>query len=340
MSENEKLIGPKRVGEITRSEFRQLMERNKINLQKTNTQVAKILAEVRSEGDRALVRLERKFDGANLSTKGLRVSSNEMQNANRAVSRDVKNEIRRVTARIVKVHNQQLPREGMLLDADGVRVREIHRALPSVGIYIPGGTAAYPSTALMLSAPARVAGVERIVACSPPSSDGTVNPLVLVALDIVGVNEIYKVGGAQAIAAMAYGTRTIPSVGKIIGPGNIYVTTAKWMVSDEVGIDFPAGPSEVLVIADDSAKPSLIAADLISQAEHDPYSVAVLISLSEKLAVSVKQAVNDAIQNVARQNVIRASFKRHGALLVSESRDAAVEFANQFAAEHVELVVN
>ncbi|MFQ5763137.1 MAG: histidinol dehydrogenase [Candidatus Bathyarchaeia archaeon] len=333
------MIGPKRIREITKSELGRLMNRNKADLVEAKRFSAKILAQVRSQGDRALLHLERRFGGVSFSIKDLTVGLDEIQNAHRAVSSDIKDEIKKVANRIEKVHHQQLPRDEILLEAEGIQVKEIYRPLPSVGIYIPGGTAAYPSTVLMLCSPARIAGVEKIVVCTPPTRDGTVNPLVLVALDIMGVKEVYKLGGAQAIAAMAYGTRTVPSVSKIAGPGNRYVTAAKWLVSEEVGIDFPAGPSEVLIIADDSANPKLIAADLISQAEHDSYSVAVLVALSENLAVNVRKALDGMIQNVERQNVVRASLRRYGALLVSENPEDAVRFADQFASEHMELVV-
>ena len=227
------------------------------------------------------------------------------------------------------VHERQLPRRRLLAGWRGRKILQIFVPVDSVGLYIPGGRAAYPSTALMLAVPAKVAGVKRVVACTPPGRDGEVNRVVLAALRLAGVKEIFRVGGVQAIAAMAYGTESIPKVSKIVGPGNIYVTAAKMAVYGEVGVEFPAGPTELLVFADGKAEARLVAADLLSQAEHDPQAVCILLTTSRRLAEEVSEILRKA------EGKVQEALNRWGAILLVENLREAAEFINAFAPEHL-----
>ena len=222
---------------------------------------------------------------------------------------------------------------------DGVTVQNVLRAIESVGCYVPGGQAAYPSTLVMAAVPARAAGVPRIVVCSPPNAEGRVNPLILAAADICGVNEVYKVGGAQAIAALAYGTETIKPVKKIVGPGSKYVTIAKILVSKDVTIDMPAGPSEVLVLADKTANPKFIALDMISQVEHGGDSVAGLITTSKKLAEEVQTFLSNTAIGLDRREIVEKALEQYGFIIICSNMAEAIDLANAFAPEHVELMM-
>jgi histidinol dehydrogenase len=218
---------------------------------------------------------------------------------------------------------------------DGVMAGQIIRPLDIVGCYIPGGRAVYPSTILMTVIPAKIAGVSRIICCTPPQPDGSVSDVVLAAARVAGATEIYKVGGAQAVAAMAYGTKTIPKVDKIVGPGNIFVTAAKKLVYGDVDIDFPAGPSEVLIIADETGDPEYIAIDMIAQAEHDPNAACVLVTTSETLALKVDKIVNEQSVQMKRNEIITESLEKYGLILVAPSIDEAIKFSNKYAPEHL-----
>jgi histidinol dehydrogenase len=240
--------------------------------------------------------------------------------------------------KVSNFQNQLLTQTDIKTANDGISVQTVLRPIESVGCYVPGGQAAYPSTLIMTAVPAKVAGVPRIVACSPSDAKGKVNPLVLVTADICGVDEVYRVGGAQAIAALAYGTRTIAPVRKIVGPGSKYVTAAKVLVSNDVAIDMPAGPSEVLVLADESADPRFIAYDMISQAEHGGDSVAGLITTSEKVAKDVQANITKIAASAERGEKISESLGKYGFIIVCSSIDEAVALTNQFAAEHLEVL--
>ena len=233
---------------------------------------------------------------------------------------------------------QQLTQTEVKTSADGISVQTVLRPIESVGCYVPGGQASYPSTLIMTAVPAKIAGVPRIVVCSPSDKKGKVNPLVLVAADICGVNEVYKVGGPQAIAALAYGTRSIKPVRKIVGPGSKYVTAAKVLVSTDVAIDMPAGPSEVLVLADDSADARLIAYDMVSQAEHGGDSVAGLITTSERVAQKVQENLTTVAASAQRSEKIAESLSKYGFIIVCNNMEVAVNLANQFAPEHLEVM--
>lgn len=298
--------------------------------------VKAIIADVIKNGDSALKLFSEKFDRVVLTD--FKVSESEFDEAERAVSEDYKEILRRSAQNIATFHRAQL-RKGFEIESDGCVVGQKVTPLEKAGIYVPGGTAAYPSTVLMNAIPAKIAGVKRIVMVTPPLKDGRVKPEVLVAARIAGVDEIYKIGGAQAIAALAYGTESIPKVDKITGPGNIYVATAKKLVYGVCGIDMIAGPSEILVIADDGANAEHVAADLLSQAEHDKLATAVLITDSEMLASDVSEALERRVNGLLRREIAQASLENNCKLIIAENLKQAVEISDELAPEHLELCV-
>ncbi len=285
--------------------------------------VRPIVNAVRERGDEALLEFTERFDGVKLES--IEVSEDEVDRAYELVGDDIIDALEVARENIERFHSLIAPQE-TFIDFDYAVLGKRYVPLESAGLYVPGGRASYPSTALMAGVPAKIAGVERVVVCTPPAKDGSVSPLTLVACDIAGVDEIYRVGGAQAIAAMAYGTETIKPVLKIAGPGNAYVTAAKILVSKDVAIDMPAGPSEILVIADGSADAEVIAMDCVAQLEHDPLAIAVLLTTSEDLAKKVAGIVERTIDN---ENFYAA---------VVSSIDEAIDISNSFAPEHLELV--
>ena len=300
--------------------------------------VKAIINKVIKNGDAALIELTEKFDKTRLTAKNLRVKPAEIKEAYEAVSEEQISALKFIKDKVSAFEKLLLKQAGTKTSNEGITVQNVLRPIESVGCYVPGGQAAYPSTLVMTAVPAKVAGVPRIVVCSPPNAKGALNPLVLVAADICGVNEIYNVGGAQAIAALAYGTETIKPVRKIVGPGNKYVTTAKILVSKDVAIDMPAGPSEVLVLADETASPRVIALDMISQAEHSEDSVAGLITTSKKLAEEMRDWLKKMATSVDRGEIVTKALDKYGFIITCEDLDEAVELANVFAPEHVEIV--
>jgi len=279
------MIRAKRIEELSPLELERILKRSRLAVDSVKPQVQKIVEDVRSRGDAALVDYTARFDGVTIKPEQLTVTKKEVQTAYASTRREIVSALKRATKNIMKFHRRQLPPDSWSTEIEkGVTLGRIRRPIDSVGIYVPGGRAAYPSTVLMTAIPALIAGVTDVVACTPPMRDGRVNPLTLVAADIAGVRTIYRIGGAQAIAAMAYGTETILKVNKIIGPGNIYVTAAKMLVYGQVDIDFPAGPSEILILADETANSLIVAVDLVSQAEHDPNAAAVLVTTNKLLA--------------------------------------------------------
>lgn len=299
--------------------------------------VRKIITEVRRDGDQALRRFSRKFDG--VSPQSLQVSRREVEAAYKAEAGDVLRALRRAKANIEKFHRSNVVKKETVVETQkGVKVWREFRPIEKVGLYVPGGRAAYPSTVLMLAVPAVIAGCREIVLCVPPDRSGNVPGAVLVAADLCGVTKIFKIGGAQAIAAMAYGTGSVPKVTKIFGPGNQYVTTAKLLVYGEVAIDMPAGPSEVLVLADDSARADWVAADLLSQLEHGPDSQAVLVCFSKKFARGVAAEIEKQTAELPRKEIIAQSLRRSVAI-VADSLKGACELINEYAPEHLEIVV-
>jgi histidinol dehydrogenase len=296
-----------------------------------------IVDDVAARGDAALIEATRKFDRLALEAAGLRVTSAEVDAAVKACDPQTLDALKFAADRIEVFHRRQLPKDERFTDALGVELGWRWSAIDAVGLYVPGGTAAYPSSVLMNAVPAKVAGVARVVMVVP-SPEGRLNPLVLAAAHLGGVSEIYRVGGAQAVAALAYGTATIAPVAKIVGPGNAYVAAAKRLVFGKVGIDMIAGPSEVLVIADHSANAGWIAADLLAQAEHDANAQSILITDDETLADDVERAVQSQLTTLPRADIARASWNEFGAIILVRNLDEAVGLANAIAAEHLEIM--
>jgi histidinol dehydrogenase len=301
--------------------------------------VDEILAAVRDRGDAALVEYTARFDGHRCDPAGLAVGEGEWLAAERQVADDVRAALAYAASRIERFHKETPPRGWRMSDEHGSILGQEVRPLERVGVYVPGGRAAYPSTVLMTVVPARVAGVRDIVLVTPPARDGAVNPVVLAAARIAGVTEVYRVGGAQAIAALAYGTTTIRRVDKVVGPGNVYVAVAKARVFGRVGIDMVAGPSEVVVIADASADPAWLAADLLAQAEHDPLARAVLLSDAASVLDGVAAALTRQLPALERREIAERSLRANGALVLTVDLPQAVEVANRLAPEHLELQV-
>ena len=302
--------------------------------------VEEIVTAVRDKGDAALLDFTERFDRVSLGAGELAVPAAALEAAERAVGATTMAALRYAAERIERFHRESAPRSWRMTDALGSRLGQEIRPLDRVGVYVPGGRAAYPSTVLMTVIPARVAGVKGIALVSPPSADKSLNPAVLAAARVAGVTEVYRVGGAQAVAALAYGTETIRRVDKIVGPGNIYVALAKSRVFGDVGIDMVAGPSEVMVVADASADPRWVAADLLAQAEHDPMARAVLLTTSRGLIDAVAAAIERQVAALPRREIAAAALSAHGALVLTKSLDEAVGIVNLLAPEHLELQVN
>ncbi|MDP6459632.1 MAG: histidinol dehydrogenase [Candidatus Hydrothermarchaeota archaeon] len=312
-----------RLRELSREDIAELVDRSE-DLEEVYPVVRDIIEDVKSRGDEALRYYSRKFDDAVITD--LRVRDEEFKEAVEDANSQVKKALMKAIENIRAFHARQ-SRDAWTWEKPGVTLGQVSRPLGRVGCYIPGGRATYPSTVLMTVIPAQVAGVEEIVCVTPPDNKGMANPIVLLACDILGVREVYKVGGAQGIAALAYGTESIPGVGKIVGPGNVYVTAAKSLVSDRVAIDFPAGPSEVLIIADETANPRYIALDMLAQGEHDPRARCVLITTSQPLAEEVMRELK------------ASSSEEKAVILVTEKVEEALDLANQYSPEHLEVLV-
>ncbi len=299
-----------------------------------------IVAAVVRDGDAAVVAYTNRFDGSVLAEEDLEVTPAEVDAAVAQVDAAALAALRTAHERIQSFHEHGLRSEWRVQPAPGLELGQVVRPIQRVGIYCPGGRAAYPSTVLMTATPARVAGVEEIIMVSPPTGDGgTIAPAVLAAARIAGVDRVFRCGGAQAIAALAYGTARVPAVDKIVGPGNVYVQAAKRLVAGRVAIDMEAGPSEVLVIADASANARFIAADLLAQAEHDPEAVSICVTPSPVLARAVAGEVAAQVEDLSRRDIIRQALAQHGFILVTESLEDAIAFANARAPEHLELHV-
>lgn len=304
-----------------------------------NAAVAAIIDDVRLRGDDALIALTAKYDRLTLSRETLRISDAEIASAEAACAEDTKAALQLAADRIADFHARQKPEDERFTDAQGVELGHRWTPVDAAGLYVPGGLANYPSSVLMNAIPARVAGVERVVMVVP-TPDGALNPLVLVAAKLAGVDEIYRIGGAQAVAALAYGTSSIEPVNVIVGPGNAYVAAAKKQVFGQVGIDMIAGPSEILVVADSANDPAWIAADLLSQAEHDEVAQSILICDDSSFAASVSEAVETALAVMPRQQIARKSWENFGAIIVVDDLlEQAGELINQLAPEHLELAV-
>ena len=315
-----------------------LLKRSPNSYGKFESAVADILANVKSRGDDALFEYTRNFDKADINPSNIVVTQEEIDEAYSLVDDKLLDVIRKALVNIRDYHEKQKQYSWFDSKPDGTILGQKVTALSKVGVYVPGGKAAYPSSVLMNVMPAKVAGVEQIVMCTPPDKEGKVYPTTLVAAKEAGVDVIYKVGGAQAIAAMAYGTASVPKVDKIVGPGNIYVALAKKAVFGYVSIDSVAGPSEIMVIADETANPRFVAADLLSQAEHDEMASAILVTTSEELAKKVSAQIDEFLKELSRSEIISKSLENYGYILVADSIDEAIEVANDIASEHLEIV--
>lgn len=300
--------------------------------------VSAIVERVKKDKDEALFSYTLQFDKAEISAENVRVSQAEIEEAREKVDPKLLAVMEKSMENIREYHQRQVRQSWFSSKPDGTILGQKITALESVGVYVPGGKAAYPSTVLMNIIPAKVAGVERIVMVTPPGKDGKVNPVTLTAAYLAGVTEVYKVGGAQAIAAMAFGTESVPRVNKIVGPGNIFVALAKKAVYGHVSIDSIAGPSEILVLADETANPRYVAADLLSQAEHDELASAILVTTSMELARAVSAEVDKLVKTLSRREILEKSLENYGYLLVARSLDEAIETANEIASEHLEIV--
>ncbi len=300
--------------------------------------VSDIIANVRANKDKALFEYSEKFDKAKLSS--IEVSQAEIDEAYDSVEDEFKQIMKKAAKNIYAFHEKQVRNSFIINECDGIVMGQKVMPIEKVGLYVPGGTAAYPSSVLMNCIPAKIAGCSEIVMVTPPSADGKVNPVILAAAKIAGVDRVFKVGGAQAVAALAYGTESVPKVDKIVGPGNAFVAEAKKQVFGLVAIDMIAGPSEIMVVADGSCDADVVATDLLSQAEHDRLASAVLVTDSEKLAVAVSESLERIIPTLSRSEIARASIDNNGKIIIAENLDVAIEVANRIAPEHLEICVD
>jgi histidinol dehydrogenase len=315
-----------------------LLGRNPGSYTEYENTVNEIINNVRSKGDEALFDYTSKFDHCDINKDNIRVTEDEIREAYESLDPEFVEVMKKSADNIRQFHEKQKRNTWIDTRDDGSILGQRILPIEISGVYVPGGKAAYPSSVLMNVVPAKVAGVERIVMCTPPSKDGKVNPGTLVAADIAGVTEVYKAGGAQAVAAMAFGTGSIPKVDKITGPGNIFVALAKKACFGHVSIDSIAGPSEILVLADESANPRFVAADLLSQAEHDEMASAILITTSKDLAKKVSDEIDEFLKTLSRAEIIRKSLDNYGYIFVADSMDDAIEAANAVASEHLEII--
>jgi histidinol dehydrogenase len=323
---------------VDRSVLDKILRRAQLDISRVEGDVRKIIEDVKARGDKAIVEFYKKMYNVEIDVK---VHPEEFEKAYEVVSRDFIEAVEYASSNIREFCRLQKPKSWIHEIRRGVYVGQLVRPVESVGIYVPGGRAAYPSTVLMTAIPALEAGVENIVVTTPPDERGLVNPHVLVALDLLGIRRVYRVGGAHAVAAMSFGTESVPRVQKIVGPGGIWFTAAKAIVRNMgvVDIDFIAGPSEVLVLADDTADPEYVAYDLISQLEHDVYASAVLVTTSENLAKRVDELMSKLVESVERSEIVKRAYSEYGAIIVARDIDQAVEFINEYAPEHLEIHV-
>ena len=322
------------------TELKRIGDRNNgEDIQPKEAIVREIVTDIRQQGDQALLEYTKKFDRQAYTADQLKVSGSELDAAYQQISKDLLRAIQVACQKIEAFHRQRVPKSWVQFEENEVVLGKRYTSVDRAGLYVPGGRASYPSTVLMNAVPAKVAQVPRIVMVTPPGQDGNINPAVLVAAQEAGIEEIYRVGGAQAVAALAYGTETIPKVDVITGPGNIYVTLAKKMVYGTVGIDSLAGPSEVLVIADEQANPIYVAADLLAQAEHDPMAAAILITTDSTLAKQVQQEVTKQLANHPRKVLTEKAIAHYGLIVIVDTLEQAAELSNLFAPEHLELEI-
>ena len=320
-------------------EFRKFLNSQRETVSDVENIVAQIISQVKNKGDHALFDLTKKFDDYVLTENNIRISESEIENSYQECNTNELDALNMASDRIRSFHEKQIPDNYNYIDSEGVELGLKWNPIESVGIYVPGGSASYPSSVLMNAIPARVAGVKRLVMVSP-STKGRLNPLVLAAAKISGVNEIYRIGGAQAIGALAYGCNSLNAVDKIVGPGNAYVAAAKRQVFGTVGIDMVAGPSEILVVADNKNDPEWIAVDLLSQAEHDPLAQSILITDDIEFANKVEGAIDASLSLLVRKDIATASWENFGAIIIINNMGQAPEVVNKIAPEHLELAID
>lgn len=319
--------------------YTKLVARSHMDTGDIQQRVEEIVGQVKARGDEAVLEYTRRFDTPDMTIERMTVSEEEFRQAYAVVDKELVAVIRRAKANIESFHAKQREQSWFSPEADGVILGQMYRALGVVGVYVPAGTAPLPSSVLMNVMPAKVAGVEKIVMATPPGKDGSVNPAILVAAREAGVDRVYKMGGAQAVAALAFGTQTVPKVDKIVGPGNIYVAMAKRAVYGYCDIDMIAGPSEIMVVADESANAKYAAADLLSQAEHDPMASSILVTTSESLAFKVQSEIGRQTEYLSRKETIEKSIADYGVIVLVNDLEEAVDLVNQIAPEHLELCV-
>ena len=322
--------------EYNENEIENLVKRSQSDVNQVISIVTDIIENIKENKDAAVKSYTEKFDKAKL--ENLKVTDEEIKEAYNKLDSKIIEALKSAAANIEKFHKEEIPEEWNITVQDGINAGQIIRPLNSVGCYIPGGRAAYPSSILMTVIPAKIAGVKRIICCTPPNSEGKIQEAILVAADLAGADEIYKVGGAQAIAAMAYGTETIKPIEKIVGPGNIFVTAAKKLVYGDVDIEFPAGPSELLVLAEENAKPEYLAYDILSQAEHDPNASCFLVTNNKETAENTLKLIKEYTAKAKRKEIIEESLEKYGKIVITKTLDEAINFTNEYAPEH--LIIN
>ena len=329
---------PEKIDSLSPETYRMVMERSMEDISSIYEDVRKIVEDIRNRGDSVTLEHYRKHK-SDISSGDLEAGPDEIKEAYNQVDPEVIECLKTASRNIIKFHEAQREREMWSIEVtNGILAGRITRPMDIVGCYIPGGTAIYPSSILMTVLPARVAGVGQVVAITPPGKGMKANPATLVAADIAGCDRIFKVGGPWGVAGLAYGTETMPRVHKIVGPGNKYVTAAKMLVYGQVDIDSPAGPSEALILADDTGDPELIAIDFLSQVEHDPDSAAVLVTTSEKIALAVCDIIKKEFDSLDRKEILESSLSKHSHVLIAKDMDQAVEFTNEYAAEHLQVM--
>ncbi len=333
---------PVKLKALSAEDYTRLVKRSSSDFDMILSSVIPIISAVKEKGDEAVLEFTRKFDKVNLTPDSLKVPTHRIKEAYKKVSSDVVDSLEKMRRQVESFHLHQLPAKWEIekwVDSGSVTMGELPISVRRAGIYVPGGKASYPSTVIMGCVPAKLAGVEQTVVCTPPSSDGSPPPEVMVAFDIAGGDVLISAGGAQAIAALAYGTETIPKVDLVVGPGNVYVNAAKVYLAlrGEIGIDCSAGPSEVLIIADDTAPSSWVVWDLLAQVEHDEFAWGVVLTTSENLAREVHRKIKEELANCVRKKIIESSLNKNGFILIVEDLEEAIDFANEFAPEHLEI---
>ena len=332
------IVKPEKIDNLQPEQYHLIMKRSGEDIDSIYEEVRKIVLDIRDNGDQVSLDHHKKYKH-DLTLKDLEVTKEDVEEAYRNVDSKVIDALKFASENIVKFHRAQIEKEMWVIDiADGILAGRMTTPLERVGAYIPGRRAAYPSSILMTILPAKVAGVKEVVACTPPDQGMIINPSTIVAADIAGSTKIFKVGGPWGIASMAYGTKTIPRVDKIVGPGNKYVTAAKIMVFGQVGIDSPAGPSEGMILADKTGNVDLITIDLLSQSEHDPDAASILVTTSDELALKVANSINKELPKLPRKEIITSSLTKYSSILIARDMEQAIDFVNEYAPEHLEII--